>query len=139
MPVISVTCLHLRSFRFEPSFWLHSFRSMRQAKCAPGFVDGRLLADRNRAYWTMSCWRDEAAMRAYVVGEQHHNAMTLLPEWCDEASSVHWDQADDTLPSWGEADTRMRTQGRPMKVLHPGPNHASLTFPAPRPRATARI
>ena len=139
MPVISVTRLRLRSVRFIPWFWLHTFLSLRQARRAPGLLRGMLLVDRNRAYWTMSCWSDEAAMRAYVASGQHRKAMALLPAWCDEGSSVHWTQADGTLPSWSEAATRMRAQGRPMKLLYPGANHASLGFPAPCPRRSMLI
>jgi hypothetical protein len=58
--------------------------------------------------------------------------MPYLLDWCDEASVAHWEQADETLPSWTEADRRMRQSGRASKVRHPSAEHASLSYRAPR-------
>jgi hypothetical protein len=65
--------------------------------------------------------------------------MTHLIHWCDEASVTHWTQPESSLPSWQEADRRIRESGRPSKVKHPSPNHASLTYKAPRTTRSAKI
>ena len=71
-------------------------------------------------------------MRAYMMRGDHRIAMPHLLEWCDEASVVHWNQDDDILPSWTEADRRMRGEGRPSKVRHPSIAHATLAYHKPR-------
>jgi heme-degrading monooxygenase HmoA len=129
---VSVTRLRIRSLRFLPRFALYAVRSLRQCKRMPGFRDGSLLADRKLTFWTMTRWQDQSAMRAYMSSGAHLKAMPLLLHWCDEASVVHWMQEDAARPDWEEADGRMRTQGRPSKVRHPSPDHASLGFAAPR-------
>ena len=140
MAFVSITRLHIRSVRFMPGFALHALASLRQCKQANGFQDGSLLPDRKLTFWTMTLWRDQAAMRAYMAGGAHVRAMPKLLHWCDEASIVHWTQDDAAPPpSWDEADRRMRTQGRPSKVRHPSAVHASLSFAAPRTSRAAPI
>ena len=145
MPFISITRLRLRSFRFLPLFMLHTSRSLRQVKAAPRirggskqaerrsrFRGGSILADRSCTFWTMTAWDDQASMQGYTASGAHRTAMPRLLEWCDEASVVHWIQPDDTLPSWNEADRRMRTEGRPSKVRKPSIGHAGLAYRQPR-------
>ena len=139
MPFVSITRLRIRSVRFLPAFAIHTLRTLRQVKSAPGFRGGSLLPDRRWAFWTMTAWDDQASMRAYMTDGPHRTAMPFLLQWCDEASVVHWDQADGPLPSWTEADRRMREEGRPSKLRHPSPCHADLGFPKPRITATGAI
>jgi hypothetical protein len=108
MVLISLTRLRIRSFRFVPLFALHAFRSVRQVKRAPGFLHGALLPDRNRMFWTMTAWDTQENMRRYMTTGAHKTVMPHLLHWCDEASVAHWEQPETSLPSWAEADKRMR-------------------------------
>lgn len=139
MPHISLTRLRLRSIRFLPRFAIHAFRSNRQVARAPGFLTGSILPDRSLTFWTMTAWDSPESMRAYMISGAHKSAMPHLLHWCDEASVAHWSQPDATLPSWTEADHRMRTTGRPSKVLHPSPAHATLAYRTPRTSTAAPI
>lgn len=132
MIFVSVTRLRIRSVRFIPGFVLYTLRSMRQCKRAAGFQDGSLLGDRKLTFWTMTLWQDQNAMRAFMASGTHLKAMPMLLDWCDEASVVHWTQDNVAMPSWQEADRRMRTQGRPSKVRQPSNVHATLGFAEPR-------
>ena len=132
MIFVSLTRLRIRSFRFVPGFVLHTLRSLRQVKRAPGFHDGALLADRSWTFWTMTAWDREESMRQYTISGAHKQAMPHLLHWCDEASVAHWTQPEATLPSWIEADKLMRESGRASKVRHPSAQHASLGYRAPR-------
>ena len=132
MPFISVTRLRIRSLRFLPAFFRQTAGTLAQVRGAKGFRGGALLADRRWAFWTLTAWNDEADMRAYMLGGAHRAAMPSLVDWCDEASVVHWSQNDDALPGWPEAERRMRADGRPSKLRHPGPGHAGLAFPPAR-------
>ncbi|KQN29563.1 DUF3291 domain-containing protein [Sphingomonas sp. Leaf38] len=132
MMFISVTRLRVRSLRFMPVFIVQLLGTNGQVRRADGFVTGSLLPDRRLTFWTMTLWRDQTAMRHYVTHGSHLQAMPKLLHWCDEASIVHWDQPDRILPSWDEADRRMRADGRPSKVLHPSVDHQALDFRPPR-------
>jgi hypothetical protein len=129
---VSVTRLRIRSIRFVPLFMFHTLRSQHQVKRAPGFQAGAVLADRSWTFWTMTGWESQESMREYMTTGSHKKAMPRLLNWCDEASVVHWIQTETTLPSWTEADRRMREEGRASKVRHPSPRHANLTFRTPR-------
>ena len=132
MPFISITRLRVRALRFLPAFAWHTIPSLRQVREALGFQGGALLPDRDWAFWTMTAWDSEASMRHYIMAGSHRTAMPHLLNWCDEASVVHWVRPDDGLPSWAEADRRMRENGRASRVRFPSANHAALTYRAPR-------
>lgn len=132
MPFISITRLRVRSVRFLPFFALYTFRALRQVRASSGFQGGGLLADRHQTFWTMTAWDSQESMRRYMTAGPHKAAMPRLVSWCDEASVVHWEQPEAALPTWDEADRRMRASGRASKVRHPSPQHASLTYQAPR-------
>lgn len=132
MTFVSITRLRIRSLRFMPQFLIQTIWTARQTKRADGFLNGSLLADRKRTFWTVTLWRDQAAMRAYMTSGAHLKAMPKLLRWCDEASVVHWTQDDVVAPDWLEADHRMRTEGRPSKVLNPSSNHRDLAYDEPR-------
>jgi Domain of unknown function (DUF3291) len=139
MSFVSLTRLRIRSIRFLPRFAFHTWRSLQQVKRAPGFLAGALLPDRCWTFWTMTAWENQESMRQYMVSGSHKTAMSHLLEWCDEASVAHWTQPDATLPSWAEADKRMRKDGRPSKVRSPSPQHADLSYRRPRTTAGAKI
>lgn len=132
MPFISVTRLRIRSIRFLPAFALDFFRTRRQVRTAPGFRGGSLLADRRWTFWTMTAWDNQQSMRSYMTAGDHRKAMPNLLDWCDEASVVHWDETEDALPSWQDADRHMRETGRASKVKRPSPQHATLKYRTPR-------
>jgi hypothetical protein len=128
---ISLTRLRLRSIRFLPGFAVYAIRSLKQAQQSGGFLKGDVLRDRSWTFWTMTAWDSQASMQRFMISGVHKAAMPNLLHWCDEASVAHWEQTNEDLPSWEEADQRMRSQGRPSKVRNPSPHHANLTYQAP--------
>jgi quinol monooxygenase YgiN len=119
MAFISVTRLRVRSFFYLPKFIWYALKSERQAERAEGFLCGRVMRDKGNAFWTLTAWRDEAAMRAYRGSGAHMKAMPKLLDWCDEASLAHWEQESEELPDWADAHRRMVAEGRMSKVKHP--------------------
>jgi hypothetical protein len=119
MPFVSVTRLHLRSWRFFPWFMLYTIASARQAKKSPGFLGGYLAGDPDGGNWTVTLWRDEAAMKVFRTAGAHMRAMPKLLNWCDEASIAHWTQEPAIIPAADVAFDRMREQGRLSKVHQP--------------------
>ena len=139
MIFVSLTRLRIRSLRFVPLFAFDALQSNRQVKKARGFRAGALLPDRHWTFWTITAWDNQESMCAFITSGAHKKAMPRLLHWCDEASVAHWSQLDASLPSWEDADRRMRTSGRISKVLHPSPHHADMSFAAPRTTAATTI
>ncbi len=131
MHFVSITRLRLRSWRFLPAFMVQAVRTNMQAQRAEGSLSVAVLPDAKHTYWTRTVWVDEAAMRKYIVAGAHGQAMRSLMHWCDEASVVHWEQADAQPPSWQAAYDRMVSSGRKSKVHHPSEAH--LKFEIARP------
>jgi Domain of unknown function (DUF3291) len=131
VPFVSVTRLRVRSVRFLPAFFLYAIRSTNQVRSATGFQGGALLPDARWTFWALTVWDDVEAMRAYMTEGAHRAAMPKLIAWCDEASVVHWQSNQSPPPDWPEAVERMRKDGRPSKVRHPGPDHQGMSFAIP--------
>lgn len=137
MAFISLTRLRVRSALRLPQVYWHSFRSMRQAGRARGFLGGRVLGEASRTFWTVTAWESAEAMREYRNADAHRTAMPKLIEWCDEASITHWEQDGPELPTWPEAHARMAAEGRPSKVRNPSPAHEARQIAVPRAAANA--
>ncbi len=138
MPVVSITRLRVRSWRFLPAFFIQPMRSALQAARAEGALKVSLLRDGN-TYWTSSSWASDAAMKGFIHAQPHGPTMRSLLEWCDEAALVHWTQDGSELPSWDQAHRRLEQEGRPSKVNHPSPAHTAHKFPPPAPRRTNQL
>ena len=126
MPFVSITRLRVRRWRYVPQFLIQSLRAARQAKPAAGSISVSVLRDADRAFWTRTVWRDEAAMRAFMRSGVHRGIMARLPEWCDEAALAHWVQDANEPPSWQEhIDACKKRVGVRGSVVHRRPNFAS--------------
>jgi Domain of unknown function (DUF3291) len=121
MPIISITRLHVRRWRYLPPFVLSVLRINRQVERSPGFIEGLLSAAPPFEFWTLTAWRSESDMRSFRNAAAHAEAMKKLLEWCDEASYAHWEHGSDVLPSMQEAIEKLRSGGRLSKVRHPSP------------------
>lgn len=125
MPWVSLTRLRLRGYRHVPSFLWQARLSSEQARRSPGFLAGAVFASPlHRTFWTMTVWKEEAAMRSFRGGGDHRHVMTRLADWCDEAAVAHWQQRDAAVPDSAEMLRRMQTTGRVSRVNHPTPGHA---------------
>jgi hypothetical protein len=133
MAWISVTRLRVRSFIYLPPFLWDTFKAVRQVERSPGFLGGRLLVNAKKVFWTMTAWKDQAAMNAYRTGGAHRQAMPKLLHWCNEAAYVHWTQESSEIPAWPEAQQHMAEEGKLSKVNHPSPVQVSHHIPGPKP------
>ena len=123
MPTVSITRLHLRSPRFLLPFFLHTNRSRRQATNAPGNLGVRVRKTDGLAFWTLTLWRDVAAMRSFTIASPHKETMSKLANWCDEAAFAHWELETNDLPTWDIAGDKLRASGHLATVLHPSEKH----------------
>lgn len=132
MALVSVTRFHPRSPCFMPFFLLHANRTIAQIRRADGFLAGAIQRDADQAFWTLTLWRDEVAMRAFGASGAHRKAMPHLAQWADEASVAHWLQRGDNLPDWPEAVRRLRDDGRCSWLRHPRPIRSEDGLAEPR-------
>jgi hypothetical protein len=132
MHFVSVTRLRLRSWRFLPGFVMRSMPSFMQARKSEGcsFADTRRTA--GNAFWTITVWSDEAAMKRFRNSGAHQRAMRTLSEICDEASYGHWTQDSAEPPSWDQAHARLLAEGKLSKVKHPSAMHSAEQTAEPR-------
>jgi quinol monooxygenase YgiN len=132
MAFISVTRLRLRSVWHLPRFIWLTIPSAKQARMAEGNLGYDALRDAKLAFWTKTAWRDEAAMRAFMVSGAHRKAMPVLKEMCDEASGANWMQEGNALPTWQEAHRHIQEHGRWVFVVNPSENQQAKRSDPPR-------
>ena len=131
--IVSVTRVRLRSPRLLPGFARATLASLRDMRAVSGFADGRVLAERRRAFWTVTRCNSAALMLAWRGAGSHGRVMPHLAEWCDEASVVRWEQdMAAPFPSWGECYRRMVEDGRGSHVRYPSSAPGLAVIPSPR-------
>ena len=124
MAQVSITRLRLRLARHVlPLVW-NTFLVNRQIRAADGHLWSQARGGPSKIFWTLSGWRDEAAMHAFMTSGAHMKAMPKLKHWCDEASAAHWTQ-EGVRVNWDEVEGRMAAHGWTSKVLNPSPAHAA--------------
>jgi hypothetical protein len=104
---------------------IHASRSQKQAVSSPGCLGVTARKTRGLAFWTLSVWTDEAALRSYLAKSPHRDAMPRLHPWCNEAVTTHWHVDAPTLPGWTEATNQLLQTGRLLRVKHPSPAQAA--------------
>ncbi|EPC03294.1 hypothetical protein L861_17275 [Litchfieldella anticariensis FP35 = DSM 16096] len=138
MPVLSVTRLHVRSWRHVPVVLLATLRSAHQARRAEGNLAVAVLGDVKNTFWARSAWQNEDAMRAYIWSGVHRRIMSNLSTWCDEAAVAHWEAEKPEIQSWEEAHHYLQRYGRE-PVIDPSKHGTLAHAPPPRVRGWAHL
>jgi quinol monooxygenase YgiN len=77
--VAMLTYLPLRSLWNVPQFFYYTGRIQSQLKSAPGLIGYSLLAHvREKRFWTLSVWENDAALERFVGQQPHRQAMLGL-------------------------------------------------------------
>ncbi|NKB45782.1 MAG: DUF3291 domain-containing protein [Alphaproteobacteria bacterium] len=121
MPIAAVTRLRLRPDAGRLSFFWLSLLSWWQARQAEGNMGSRVRKATRNEFWTLTVWRDQATLMAFVTNGTHRTAMPKLGKWCDESSSARWELDDFEVPSWRTAMTALGRYGRIHRVATPSP------------------
>ncbi len=137
--VVSVTRFRARSPWLVPLFLVRAQGAIAQMRRSDGYRAGSLRRYRDGSFWTMTVWRDEAALRSYVTSGAHLKAMPRLAAWGREASTARWNQSGEGLPGWTEAERRMRDTGRVLPLPHGRGTGSLLHLPAAEPAHTVRL
>ena len=140
MPLVSVTRLRIRSWRFLLPFAIYALRSVSQARRSPGFLSGWVGSSGNRAFWTVTVWTDEAAMKRYRDSGVHKAAMPKMLDWGDEGAMARYEQDTSEPPSGPAAQAALLARGRTSKVRNPTLDHlAGKTVPDGKSPFAGRI
>ncbi len=131
MVFVSVTRLRIRKWRYLPAFFYYTLLSAWQARRAEGNLGLSIHRDARQVYWTITVWRDEAAMRDFRNHGAHLRAMPKLRDWCDEATYAHWQQESAAPPDLATGYERLVREGIVSKVKHPSADHEARRFPRP--------
>ena len=132
MVLISGTRFRIRSPLYLIMVGWHSYWSYKQLSRADGFLDSKFLRETNwSVFWSVTAWKNKSCMNCYKNIGAHRQAMPWLSLMCNEASLVHWEQEDATLPDWQTVRKRMLENGRFYNLSNPSKNHVEhyITFP----------
>ncbi len=111
MAVISVTRLQLRSLRYVPLFMWHVYASTRQVRHARGFLGGQLANEGTKGFWTITAWRDEAAMRAHFRSAAYGRYVDEVADLLARPSDVVVHTVSATVHPVGDLSLEPRRAG----------------------------
>ena len=87
----------------------YAVRVLRQLAKADGLIGYSLFAYLfSKQFWTLSVWRDEAALQAFVHHPPHLKSMGALAPYMTETKFVRWAVKGSALPlQWNDAMKRV--------------------------------
>jgi len=129
MPFVSVTRLRVKSFIYLIPFMRANEASVKELKKSQGLLMGKELIDKNFTFWTLTIWENEESMKGFRNSASHREAMKNLPNWCDEASYLHWIQNESDLPNWNVVAEKLFKEGKLSKVRNPSKAQIENKFP----------
>jgi hypothetical protein len=94
--------LPLKSYWRIPIFFFYTAQVMKQLASADGVLGYSVLArPLSKQFWTLSSWKDEVALLAFVQHPPHVRIMTALAPHMGETKFVRWTVKGSELPlSW---------------------------------------
>jgi quinol monooxygenase YgiN len=103
--VALLSYLPLKSCWRELPFFLYTAQVVKQLASAEGLVGYSVLARPfSKRFWTLSAWKTEAALRAFVNHPPHVRIMTALTPHMDKTDFVRWMVKGSELPlQWDDA------------------------------------
>jgi len=105
---VSITGLRLRGVWHFPRFMWHAGRSVSQARSAPGNISVRTGVV-NGVHHTLSVWRDESSMRAFLYQGAHARAIGAFRSI---ATGKTFGFETDAPPSWSEVHALWEQRGK---------------------------
>lgn len=108
--LVLLTYLPLARRRHTPGFLLHTLRITAQLRRSPGLLGYALRAEPLAGrFWTLSAWRDEESLDAFVRTPPHARTMTALAARMGATRFIRWTLAGAQLPpGWDDALRRWR-------------------------------
>jgi quinol monooxygenase YgiN len=106
--VALLSYLPLKSFWRIPHFFFYTAQVTKQLASADGVLGYSVLArPLSKQFWTLSAWKNDAALRAFVQHPPHVRIMTALNPHMGETKFVRWTVKGSELPLlWEDALNR---------------------------------
>jgi quinol monooxygenase YgiN len=107
--VALLSYLPLKSYWRVFPFVFHTVQVVKQLESAEGLLGYSLLArPLSKRFWTLSVWKDEDALRAFVQHPPHVRVMTALAPHMDKTKFAQWMVKGSQLPlRWDDALRRL--------------------------------
>ncbi len=106
MPYVVATCMSPAGWRGLGLAMRLTAQVGRALRTQPGFLGGRILADRSLRLWTLSVWADQEALRAFRG--VHAPVAARGPEVAAGQGLVltRWQQDGAAVPTWADLASR---------------------------------
>src|ERR1700746_1732598 len=107
--VALLSYLPLKSYWRIPPFFLYTAQVTKQLASAGGVLRYSVFArPLSKQFWTLSAWKDDAALRTFVQYPPHVRIMTALTPHMGETKFVRWTVKGSELPLlWEDALNRL--------------------------------
>jgi hypothetical protein len=104
-----ISYLPLIHFRALPKFFRFSAEIQRQLRTAPGLIGYSLAAQPfARKFWTLSVWRDQPSLEAFVGALPHSWVMRDLAPHLGKSQFAQWSVESHEIPlDWTAAKPRI--------------------------------
>lgn len=104
----------LKSYWRVPSFFYYTVQVAKQLASAQGLLGYSVLSrPLSKRFWTLSAWKDEAALRDFVHNQPHVRIMTALARDMEQTKFLRWTVKGSQLPlGWDDALRRFADNSR---------------------------
>jgi quinol monooxygenase YgiN len=112
--VALLSYLPLKSYWRIPSFFYYTAQVAKQLASAQGLLGYSVLArPLSKRFWTLSAWKDEAALRDFVQHPPHVRIMTAIAPHMEQTRFLRWTVKGSQLPlRWDDALRRFADNSR---------------------------
>lgn len=97
-----------------PSLFYYTAQVVKQLASAQGLLGYSVLArPLSKRFWTLSAWKDDAALRDFVQHSPHVRIMTAIAPHMDQTKFWRWTVKGSQLPlGWDDALRRFVDNSR---------------------------
>ncbi len=118
---VQASVLSLRRYRDVPAFMRAALRLRAAFAESPGAIEMSLrAAPLRRTFWTLSHWRSDADIAAFVGHPVHREVMRRFGPALQFSAFVTWNSNDTAAISWDDASTRLAAERRSADELAVG-------------------
>jgi hypothetical protein len=118
---LSITRLKVGRWGDLLKFLKTSQACINQAMADPQCLGLAVYVGPGLAFWTTTLWKDEVAMRGYLLSGAHREAMPHLAEWCSDACTASLEVDSMAFPTRDELPGLLSRRAKFSPVQNPSP------------------